>query len=52
MPKHTKQTKWFLFSWLNKQMDLKGPYSVWLCLYVADPATILASNDDIYDFVL
>ena len=41
MPKQIN--KLFLFSCLNKlntQTDLKGPYFV----YVADPATFLASN--------
>ena len=34
----------FVF-WLNKQTDLKGQFhTVLLCLYVADPATSLASN--------
>ena len=44
----TSEHKWInklsLFSRLNKQTDLKGQHTVLLCLYVADPATCLASN--------
>ena len=44
MPRQSKSKNLSLLSLLNKQTALKGQHNFCFTLYVADPATFLASN--------